>query len=300
VIIDLHRHMWSVFERYSVVADIAARSGVAGHTHFTAPAEDVEGRVAEIRGEMERAGVDRSCLILGDYGLRIGEGDRTIEEENALQTDLARADERFIAFAGVDPRRDDAAALCRASLEAGARGIKLHPGAGFSPSDPCCRPLYELAGEYSVPVAIHTGPTAAPLISTYSSPLEVDEPAADYPDVDFILLHAGQRAWFQLALDLAWWKPNIYLELSLWQTLLLEDEAGFMSRLREIKGAIGLDRVLFGSDCPGISKIMDLTAWVEVFRALPESTARHGFEVSAGEVEEMLGGTAARLLGVEG
>ncbi|HEY4418561.1 MAG TPA: hypothetical protein VGN22_03535, partial [Pseudonocardia sp.] len=105
MIIDLHRHLWSIFERYAAVREIAARGGVAGvHRHAEAPVQDVGARAGEIRAEMEKAGVDRSCLLLGDYGLRLGEGDRSIEEENRLATDLAREDpEHFIAFFGIDP-----------------------------------------------------------------------------------------------------------------------------------------------------------------------------------------------------
>jgi uncharacterized protein len=300
MIIDLHRHLWSIFERYAAVREIAARGGVAGvHRHAEAPVQDVGARAAEIRAEMEKAGVDRSCLLLGDYGLRLGEGDRSIEEENRLATDLAREDpEHFIAFFGIDPRRPGAVDLFRDALDAGARGLKLHPCSGFSPADPVCHPLYALAGERGVPVAVHTGPMAAPLISTYASPLHLDEPAADFPDTNFVILHAGQRAWFPLALDMARWKPNLYLELSLWQSLLLEDEGRFVSHLAEIKNGIGLGRVVFGSDCPGVSAVMPLHTWVETFRDLPEVAGRHGVEITPDEVEQMLGGTAATLMGL--
>lgn len=57
-------------------------------------------------------------------------------------------------------------------------------------------------------MAVHTGPMAAPLISTYASPLHLDEPAADFPDTNFVILHAGQRARFPLALNMARWQPN--------------------------------------------------------------------------------------------
>jgi predicted TIM-barrel fold metal-dependent hydrolase len=300
MIIDLHRHLWSIFERYPAVREIAARAGVAGQTDaHQAPVQDVETRAAEIRAEMADAGVDRSCLLLGDYGLRLGEGDRTIAEENRLATDLARSDpEHFIAFFGVDPRRPEAADLFREALDAGARGLKLHPCSGFSPADVVCRPLYELAGERGVPVVVHTGPMAAPLVSTYCSPLHLDEPAADFPHVSFVILHAGQRAYFDLALDMARWKPNLYLELSLWQGLLLEDEARFVDRIAEIRNGIGLERVVFGSDCPGVSRVMRLDAWVHAFRELPSLAARHAAKVTDGEVEAMLGGTAATLMGL--
>jgi uncharacterized protein len=60
---------------------------------------------------------------------------------------------------------------------------------------------------------------------------------------------------------------------------------------------IGLDRVLFGSDCPGSSATMALGAWVDAFRDLPATAARHGHEITDEEVRRMLGDTAAALLG---
>jgi uncharacterized protein len=56
--------------------------------------------------------------------------------------------------------------------------------------------------------------------------------------------------------------------------------------------------VLFGSDCPGVSAVMALHTWVEAFRELPTTAAKHGTEVTDEEVRRMLGGTAATLLGL--
>lgn len=301
MIIDLHRHLWSVFERYTSVEGI--RPGGAG----TAPAHEHEGHVEqdpvargrEIREEMAAAGVDHSVIMLGDYGLRLGEPALSIVEENALATDLAKQDpEHFTAFFGIDPRRPRAVELFRDALDLGARGLKLHPCAGFYPNDPVCRPLYALAGERGVPVAVHTGPLAAPLLGASADPIYLDEPAADFPQTTFIVLHAGQRAWFPIALDMARWKSNLHLELAMWQRELLESEERFIRRLDEMKRAIGLERVLFGSDCPGLTAVMSLGDWVQAFRDLPETAERYGCEITPDEVDLMLGGNAAALLGL--
>jgi predicted TIM-barrel fold metal-dependent hydrolase len=300
MIIDMHRHLWSVFERYASVGPISTPGAVVEHDHPHGVAEqDPAARGAQIREEMERAGVDRSVLMLGDYGLRLGEPTLSITEENGLATDLAARDpEHFTAFFGIDPRRPHAEDLFREALDAGARGLKLHPCAGFYPNDPVCRPLYALAGERGVPVAVHTGPLAAPLLSAPAHPIYLDEPAADFPGTTFIILHAGQRAWFPIALDMARWKPNLHLELAMWQRELLESEERFVRRLDEMKQAIGLERVLFGSDCPGLSAVMSLERWVQAFRDLPETAGRYGCEITSDEVDLMLGGNAAALLGL--
>lgn len=300
MIIDMHRHLWTVFERYAHIPEVAAGGAALGHAHSGGPVtQDVDAVAERIRAEMDAAGVDRSVLLLADYGLRLGEPAMSIEAENDLATDLAgREPDRFIAFFGIDPRRPRAVDLFRKALDRGAKGLKLHPCAGYYPDDPVCRPLYQLAGERGVPVAVHTGPLAGPLVSKTANPIFLDEPAADFPETTFIILHAGQRGWFPIALDLARWKKNIYLELAMWQLELVEDEGRFIKRLDQMKKAVGLDRVLFGSDCPGLSKVMPLDRWVEAFRSLPETAERHGREVTREESDLLLGGNAAKLLGL--
>jgi hypothetical protein len=97
---------------------------------------------------------------------------------------------------------------------------------------------------------------------------------------------------------MARWKPNIYLELSLWQIEYTEDQENFIRAVLRIRKAIGLERVIFGSDLPGIAKVMSLVDWVGVFRALPGSAARHGSRITEADAANMLGGNAARLLGI--
>lgn len=302
MIIDFHRHLWSLAERYASARDIAARGSVL-KADVTSP-QDGGGtpqRVKDIVAEMETAGVDKSVLLLADYGLRLGEPEASIWEENKLAADVAKDDEHFIAFCGVDPRRKDAAEIFEKALtEWGAKGLKLHPCAGYSPSDPACGPLYELAGQHGVPVAVHSGPMASPLLSEWANPINVDQAAADFPGTNFVILHSGERCWFPVALDMARWKPNIYLELSLWQIEYTEDQENFTRTVQRIRKAIGLERVVFGSDLPGIAKVMSLVDWVGVFRALPGAAARHGGRITEADVTNMLGGNAARLLGVAG
>jgi hypothetical protein len=43
---------------------------------------------------------------------------------------------------------------------------------------------------------------------------------------------------------------------------------------------------------------MPLHIWVQTFRDLPEIAGRHGVEITPDDVEQMLGGTAATLMGL--
>src|SRR5215218_2681084 len=92
MIIDMHRHLWSVAERYPQVRIPGAGGGAlhSGAEGVQEPIPDLERRGAEIVLEMDESGVDRSVIFLADYGLRLGEGTFTVEAENRLTADLAR------------------------------------------------------------------------------------------------------------------------------------------------------------------------------------------------------------------
>src|SRR3954449_11523848 len=68
----------------------------------------------------------------------------------------AASDGRLVAFGRVDPNAGDAVGEAARALDAGARGIKLHPRAeGFSLDEAEVRRVFELAHERRVPVLIH-------------------------------------------------------------------------------------------------------------------------------------------------
>jgi predicted TIM-barrel fold metal-dependent hydrolase len=301
VIIDIHRHLWSVMERYPRVREIAARShrDVFDTASTQEAKPDADARAAELIAEMDASGIDVSVLVAGDYGLRLGEAMLTIEEENRVQARLAqRHPERLVAFFGIDPRRPNSDEMFRTALrEWGVKGLKLHPGSGYSPSDRVCFPLYELAAEHGVPVAVHTGPMAAPLLSRTAQPVLLDEAAAEFPETIFIMQHAGQASW-QEALNVAFWKPNVMLELSMWQWVYLRNPAEFVAALATMKHMIGTERLLFASDFPGLRKTMSLVRWVDLFRELPDLARGYGADFSETDAASILGGNAARLLGM--
>ena len=304
MIIDLHRHLWSVVERYPAVRRQAARSSIQVFDVVSEQEVGEEGvpdvglRGRAIIDEMDEAGIDMSVVFLGDYGLRLGESALSVEEENRAISQLARRfPERIVPFAGVDPRRPEALDLFRQGLEEwGMRGLKLHPGTGFEPHEPVCLPFFELAGQHGVPVVVHTGPMASPLVSHTARPVNLDPVAADFPETTIVLQHSGQRCWWEEALNVAFWKPNILLELSMWQWTYKFDPEGFVRALGRMKQEIGLDRVLFGSDFPGLSETMGLREWVTVFQELPQLAADHGVDISPDDVAAILGGNARRML----
>jgi uncharacterized protein len=117
--------------------------------------------------------------------------------------------ERLVAFCRVNPH-DGALDEARRALDAGARGIKLHPRAErFGMEEPAVAELVALAHDRRVPVLIHAG-RGIPALGENTVRL-----AERYPDATLILAHAAIS-------DLAWlWRvlpahPNVLIDTSWW------------------------------------------------------------------------------------
>jgi predicted TIM-barrel fold metal-dependent hydrolase len=117
----------------------------------------------------------------------------------------------LVPFCRVDPRDHPLPEATRA-LDAGARGIKLHPRAEeFTLDHPGVKPLIALADERSLPVLIHAG-RGIPALGLHAVQL-----AEKFPSARLILAHAGTSdlSWIwrvaadlpNLLFDTAWWIP---------------------------------------------------------------------------------------------
>ena len=307
MIIDFHRHMWSASQRHPRLGEIARRASKVGYRQ---PEEvplvpDVDATSDAIVAEMDGAGVDVSVLLMADYHKRLGDAIFSPEGENRVQVHMSQRHQgRLIPFFGMDPRRPDAAGLFEVALkEWGVKGLKLHPTVGFFPHDQVCYPLYEKCVEYGVPVISHTGPMPSPLYSRYTRPTEFDEVAADFPDLTLVLAHSGlghmavPEMGFE-ALAVAREKPNIMLELSLWQILYKENPRSFVLALDTMRREIGIERVIFGADFPGPRDVLPLKDWVGAIRRLPSLGEEHGVRFDDRDVDAILGGNSARILGL--
>jgi hypothetical protein len=123
----------------------------------------------------------------------------------------------LVSFCRVNPH-EDALAEAERCLDAGARGIKLHPRAEeFTMDHPVARELVALANERSLPVLIHAG-RGIPALGLHTVQL-----AEEFPNARLILAHAGicDLSWIwrvapdhpNLLFDTAWWMPADLLTL---------------------------------------------------------------------------------------
>src|SRR3954452_23742282 len=141
---------------------------------------------------------------------------------------------RFVAFCRVDPNAGNAVTEAARSLDAGARGIKLHPRAeGFSLDEPEVRRVFEMAHERQVPVLIHAG-RGIPALGRHTVEL-----ARALPGARVILAHCGIS-------DLAWiWRearvlPNLYFDTAWWAA----------PDVMTLCGLVPPGQILFASDAP--------------------------------------------------
>ena len=175
------------------------------HTHIGR--NDPDGFVqepAELLATIERAGARAVCFPMHEL-----DGYATANDE-AIATAAASAG-RLVAFCRVNPH-DDALAEARRCLDAGARGIKLHPRAeDFAMHHPVVEQLVALADERRVPILIHAG-RGIPALGRDTLDL-----ATRHPQTHLILAHCAvsDLAWLwhlmpahpNLLIDTSWWNP---------------------------------------------------------------------------------------------
>jgi len=134
-----------------------------------------------------------------------------------VMREAAASEDRLFPFCCVDPESDPAAEAERC-LDAGARGVKLHPRAeGFTLDHPGLQGVFALANERRVPVLTHAG-RGIPALGRHA----VDA-CERYPEMHLILAHAGisDLGWIaedaakldNLFFDTAWWNVADHLQL---------------------------------------------------------------------------------------
>lgn len=238
------------------------------HTHLNryeeAQPASLEERYRLMKAEMERHGIDYA-LVLTSY--------KDNENRPSLTQilDVVGTDPMIGIVAGVsyvNYRAHDLANL-RALLGAKRiKGLKLYPGyEPFYPHDPRMRVVYELAGEFGVPVMIHTGDTYDPKGKVkYAHPLEVDEVAVDFRDVTFVICHLG-NPWVTDTMEVIYKNENVVADFSGLTLGHFEErfERFMLAQLNEFVAFAGdPSKLLFGTDWP----VADMGDYVRFVRQL--------------------------------
>ena len=175
------------------------------HTHIGAADPDGARQSPEqLLAVLARAGARGVVFPLQEPDGYAPANDRVLEA-------AADSQGRLTAFCRVDPRADPVSEA-RRCLDAGAKGIKLHPRAErFTLSEPAVRDIIALAHDRRVPVLIHAG-RGIPALGQDTVRL-----SGEFTGARLILAHAAisDLAWLwrvlpehpNLFIDTAWWTP---------------------------------------------------------------------------------------------
>jgi predicted TIM-barrel fold metal-dependent hydrolase len=178
---------------------------------------------------------------------------------------------RLEAFARLHPGYgDEAVALLeRAITEHGFKGLKLHPVSTLvHPAEESSLHLIRVAAAHSAPTLFHCGDE--PL----ATPLAIARAAEACPEATIILGHMGGYFHADEAIEVAELHPNLVLETS---------AMPYPAKIREAVERIGADRVLYASDGPVCSPVIEV-----------EKVRLAGLEPAAERL--VFGENAARLL----
>ena len=179
------------------------------HVHLGHDIDGMVGHFEELEALMDKFGVSRCnmfCLDEPDRhpGFRAG-NDRTLAFAE-------RSGGRMIPFVRLDLSEDPIGEATRC-LDAGARGIKLHPRAQkFLLDDERLTPVFELAADRRVPILIHGG-RGLPPIGDHLHRL-VDA----YPGAQLIIAHAGIADLDSLAGHFAG-RAGVFFDTSVWSPI---------------------------------------------------------------------------------
>lgn len=276
MIIDAHCHAWRAWPYDPDVPDIASR-----------------GSIDNLRYEMDRHGVDRAVLVAARIGT---EHPRTDNADNNAYCARAVAErpDRFSLFADVDSfwgddHHTDGAAQRLESIiaETSAEGF-THYSTGEVDGwfdSPAGLEFFGRASELGLIASLHTPPAWLPALATL---------AGTFSDLTILVHHQGHAASddeFALLLAAAE-APNLWLKMSGFH-YLVDDQTEYpfptrTPRIRQIVEAYGPERMVWGSDWPVAGDFLSYPQTLDVWR-------RH-CDLTAGELELIMGGNMARLL----
>jgi predicted TIM-barrel fold metal-dependent hydrolase len=180
------------------------------------------------------------------------------------------APERLMPYGGIHPRfQGDIEGHIDDLVEMGIRCVKIHPSHMLFPANAYTMgletlgALYRRCEERGMPVMIHTGTSIFPgARNKYGNPMELDDVAIDFPDLQVIMAHGGRPLWMEEAFFILRRHRRMCLDVSGIPPLKLLE---YFPRLEEIG-----DRVLWGTDWPSPG-VRDLKVNLDQFRSLPMS-----------------------------
>ena len=236
------------------------------HVHLGHDIDGFSGVYEDLEQIQERYGISRAFMFCMD------EPDRHPAFRAANDRTLAfakRSGGCLIPFVRLDLGEEPIEEATRA-LDAGARGIKLHPRAQrFLLNDERLAPVFALAAERRVPILIHGGRGLPPIADHLGRLVE------RYPEAQLIIAHAGIADLAELAAHFGG-KAGVFFDSSVWSPI----------DLLSLYHLVGPEQVVYASDYPYGQQPSSLLIALR-------TAALAGFDEA--ELRAMLAGNANRI-----
>jgi predicted TIM-barrel fold metal-dependent hydrolase len=283
MIIDIHVHAFPDKVAARAIENLQSIYGVKAFS---------DGTIAGLLTHMEESGVDISVTL----GVSTSPGQVT--SINTWVSGLPQISDRVIGFGTIHPKFEDYRDEIQRMKELGIKGVKFQPSfQKFYPDDERMFPVYEELIRAGLIILFHAGDEIQPADLVYSTPerlarmldamqseidsnnYRVQTDDGEPGPIKMVAAHLGSyMMWDQVEEHLL--GRDLHFDASYVFGHLDTDRA-----TRMIK-AHGSDRILFGSDFPFSHQKKDIQAVLQL-------------DLAQEEKERILGGNAARLLGLE-
>lgn len=257
-IIDIHTHAFPESIARKAVDQIGNHYGIrmAGN-----------GLLSDLKASAKRSGVD--------YVVFHSTATKPKQVRSVNDWIISNSGGMMIGFGTVHPDYENPEAEIERLIEAGLKGIKLHPDfQGFDADSPSMDRIYRCIGS-RLPVLMHAGDANL----DHASPRRIAHVMDKFPELRIIAAHLGGHQKWEEAEEFLIGR-NLWLDTS---SAIAFMEPG---RAVDIIRKHGVDRVLFGTDYPITYHDRELS----IFNRL---------DLSKEEKESILWKNAARLLCIE-
>ena len=150
-------------------------------------------------------------------------------------------------------------------------------------------------------VQIHKGMPLSFMMAKYIRPLDLDQPIRDFPDLKFVVYHAG-FPYLDDMISLKLGRPqrtNVYVDIGTTFGMQVNTPVALAHTMGKLLMHIGADHICWGTDTP----VWGSPQWqIEALRKLiipEELMAGYGYpEITSADKELIFGRNMARLYGI--
>jgi uncharacterized protein len=241
------------------------------HTHIGRN-EHIKATVKELLQSMDAAKIDKAMVFAGDLNDC---------PNNYLLSELKPHRDRLLAVAAAHPLKwdkmsdvqKDAARLADLYQSADIVAVKFYTGYDhFYPHDKILEDYLMDLEHVGCPAIFHMGDCLNSVKCAklkYAHPLNIDEVAVDYPNMNFIIAHMAYP-WVKDTAEVCYKNKNVFTDISgfVYGEFDGKDKTRFRSSLSEFLDIASPEKLLFGTDWP----ISNQDSYIEVLDWLAVST----------------------------